>query len=76
MKKTSLYLRDEDVERLKRVADREGLSQAEVLRAAIAVYEASAAPDRRFELFRSGRGDGRSVVDVPERELLAGFGED
>jgi hypothetical protein len=38
MKKTSVYLSDEDRERLREIAEREGRSQASVLREAIAAY--------------------------------------
>jgi bifunctional DNA-binding transcriptional regulator/antitoxin component of YhaV-PrlF toxin-antitoxin module len=33
-------------------------------------------PDRHFALAGSGRGDGTSIADIPEEELLKGFGED
>lgn len=75
-RKTSLYLDDMDVERLRRLAQREGRSQAEIVRAAIAAYEAQRTPDRHFALTASGSGDGRSVADIPEEELLVGFGDD
>ncbi|MCO5202554.1 MAG: ribbon-helix-helix protein, CopG family [Chloroflexi bacterium] len=50
MKKTSVYLSDEDRARLARLAEREGKSQALVLREALAMYDASR-PDRNFEIF-------------------------
>lgn len=50
MKKTSVYLSDEDRERLARLAERKGKSQAWVLREALAAYDV-AEPDRNFELF-------------------------
>lgn len=50
MKKTSVYLTDEDRVRLQRLAERTGHSQAWVLREALAVYEARQ-PDRNFEIF-------------------------
>jgi hypothetical protein len=50
MKKTSVYLSDEDRERLGRLADREGKSKALVLREALAMYDASH-PDRSFAIF-------------------------
>ena len=74
MKKTSLYLDDADIERLRRLARREGRSQAEIVRAAIAVYEAQQTSDRSFALAGSWQGDGTSVADIPEEELLRGFG--
>jgi predicted DNA-binding protein len=75
MKKTSIYFDDDDVERLRRMARREGKSQAEIVRAALAVYESQLKPDRNFALTASGSGDGRSVADIPEEELLEGFGD-
>jgi hypothetical protein len=74
MKKTSLYLDDVDVDRLRRLAEREGRSQAEVMRLALAAYEAHTEPDRNFALRGSWKGDGTSVADIPEEELLKGFG--
>lgn len=75
MKKTSVYLDDADVERLRRLARREGRSQAEIVRAAITVYEERLAPDRSFALTGSWHGGGTSIADVPEEELLQGFGD-
>lgn len=72
MKKTSIYLDEADVERLRRLAAREGRSQAEIMRAALAAYESRPRPDRNFALTASGAGDGRSVADIPEEELLRG----
>lgn len=75
MRKTSVYLSDVDSRRLADAARREGRPQAEIIRAAIAAYAPALPPDRDFALFRSGRGDGTSVADIPEEELLEGFGE-
>jgi hypothetical protein len=75
MKKTSLYLTDAEVERLRRLARLEHTSQAEIVRRAIAAYVPTGGADRDFALFRSGKGPGGSIADVPEEELLKGFGE-
>lgn len=75
MKKTSVYLTDEEVDVLRRLAEREGKSQATVLREALAAYDAQSAPDRDFAFIGAGEGDGRSVADIPEEELMRGFGE-
>ena len=75
MKKTSVYLEDEHVERLRQLARREGRSQAEVLRDAILVYAERAKPDRNFALSGIAEGSGGSIADIPEEELLKGFGE-
>lgn len=74
MKKTSLYLDDDDHERLRRLARQEGRSQAEILRAAIAAYESQQTALRSFALTGAWQGAGTSVADVPEDELLRGFG--
>jgi predicted transcriptional regulator len=75
MKKTSVYLSDEHVERLKRIASVEGRSQAEVLRDAILMYESKARVPRTFVMSGVAAGPGGSVADIPEEELLEGFGE-
>jgi predicted transcriptional regulator len=74
VKKTSVYLDDSDVERLSRLAAAEGRSQAEVIRSALAAYETTQTAPRAFALDGTWEGDGSSVADVPEEELLAGFG--
>ena len=74
MKKTSVYLDDSDVERLRRIAAEEGRSQAEIVRAALSAYERARAAPRAFALEGTWAGDGSSVADVPEEDLLAGFG--
>ena len=76
MNKTSVYLTDDEVETLRRLAEREGKSQATVLREALAAYDERAVPDRNFEMFGIFEGDGTSIADVPEEELMKGFGED
>ncbi|HKC73196.1 MAG TPA: ribbon-helix-helix protein, CopG family [Chloroflexota bacterium] len=74
MRKTSLYLDEADLERLRRLARREGRSQAEIMRAALAAYESQLTADRAFALSGAWEGDGTSVADIPEEELLRGFG--
>lgn len=74
MRKTSVYLSDELTERLARIARETGRSQAEVLRAAIAAYQPSPPADREFALGGCVTGDGSSVADIGEDELLRGFG--
>ncbi|HEX9234735.1 MAG TPA: CopG family transcriptional regulator [Actinomycetota bacterium] len=75
MKKTSVYLSDEETDRLERIARKEGISQAQVIRNAIRGYVPRTEGPRDFAMARSGRGPGTSVADLPEEELLAGFGE-
>jgi len=75
MRKTSVYLDEDQARRLARLARQEGRSQAEILREAVANYEPKPSEDRRFALAGSGRGDGSSVAALSEEELLEGFGE-
>ncbi len=77
MRKTSVYLDDEQAERLARLARQEGRSQAEILREAVAAYEPAASRDRHFALaagFPRIDGDARPISQIPEHELLEGFG--
>ncbi|MGH2862465.1 MAG: CopG family transcriptional regulator [Solirubrobacteraceae bacterium] len=78
MRKTSVYLADEQAQRLARLARHEGRSQAEILRAAIAAYQPMPSPDRQFALaegFARIDVDARPISEIPEHELLAGFGD-
>ena len=74
MRKTSVYLSDEELARLATLAEREGTSQADVIRRAIRTYEPERPGDRNFALIAVADGPGTSVADVPEEELLKGFG--
>jgi predicted transcriptional regulator len=74
MRKTSVYLDDADADRLHRLATQEGRSQAQIVRSALAAYEQARTAPRDFALEGAWAGDGSSVADVPEEELLAGFG--
>jgi len=81
MRKTSVYLDDEHVERLRRVAEAEGRSQAEIIRDAILLYsERANQPPRTFAMAGVDPGLARrlgyrSIADIPDDELLDGFGE-
>ncbi len=78
MRKTSVYLSDEQTERLALLAREEGRSQAEILREAVATYQPKPPRDRSFALaagFRRIDGDPRPISEIPEQELIAGFGE-
>jgi len=77
MRKTSVYLDEQQAARLARLARQEGRSQASVLREAITAYEPAASRDRNFELARGYEridGDARAISQIPHDELLAGFG--
>jgi predicted transcriptional regulator len=77
MRKTSVYLDDEQAERLARLARQEGRPQAEILREAVAAYQPSASRDRDFEVaagFPRIDDDPRPISQIPDDELLEGFG--
>ena len=74
MHKSSVYLTDKEVARLARLADREGISQAEIIRRAIRQYAPQERRDRRFALMAVADGPGGSIADVAESDLLEGFG--
>jgi predicted DNA-binding protein len=79
MRKTSVYLDEDQAERLARLARQEGRSQAEILREAVATYQPKPSQERNFALAEAGfkriDNDPRSIADIPEGELLEGFGE-
>ncbi|MGQ0774453.1 MAG: CopG family transcriptional regulator [Pseudonocardiales bacterium] len=75
MRKTSVYLDDADARRLAMLAEREGISQASLLRKAIRAYVPQPRGSRTFALDGVGEGPGGSVADVDSGTLLKGFGE-
>lgn len=74
MRKTSVYLSDDELARLAMLAQREGTSQAELIRRAILRYEPERQGDRNFLLVGVADGPGDSIAEIPEDELLEGFG--
>lgn len=77
VRKTSVYLNDEQARRLARLAREEGRSQAEVLREAVATYRPKPSSDRNFALaagFSRIDNDPRPISQIPEEDLLEGFG--
>jgi hypothetical protein len=77
MRKTSVYLDDEQADRLARVARAEGRSQAEIVREAISCYRPRPKRDRNFALagnFERIDADPRPISEIPEDELMRGFG--
>jgi predicted DNA-binding protein len=77
VKKTSVYLDAEQARRLERLAREEGRPQAEILREAIATYRPRSSRDRSFALaagFRRIDDDPRPISEIPEDELIEGFG--
>jgi hypothetical protein len=52
-----------------------GCASAEVIRRAIRLYEPERKRDRNFVLVRIAEGPGGSIADVPEGDLVEGFGD-
>ncbi len=75
MRKTSVYLSEVQAERLARLSKQQRRPQAEIIRDAIAAYAAPRPEERRFSLDGVVVGDGATIADVDEDELLRGFGE-
>jgi predicted transcriptional regulator len=75
MNKTSVYLSDDEKERLAHLARIEGKSQADIIRAAIRQYRVERTPVLESALEGCFAGDGTSIAEVPEDELMRGFGE-
>lgn len=78
MRKTSIYLDDEQADRLARLARAEGRPQAEIVRDAISCYRPAPKQDRNFALagnFERIDADSRPISEIPEDELMRGFGE-
>jgi predicted DNA-binding protein len=77
MRKTSVYLDDQQAEHLAAMAREAGRPQAEILREAIAAYRLPSSQDRSFALasgFARVDRDARPISEIPEHELLEGFG--
>lgn len=77
-KKTSVYLDPDQVRRLTELADVLGRSQAEIIRDAIAKYDPIGKGDRNFALARGFSridDDSRPISEIPDADLLDGFGE-
>jgi len=75
LRKTSVYLSEAEAGRLSRLSKQEGRSQAEIIREAIAAHGVLRSPDRDFSLDGVATGDGSSIADVADDDLLRGFGE-
>ncbi len=70
MRKTSVYLTDDEAEGLRRVAAREGRPQAELIREGVRriIADAESEP-RRFHSLGRGRGGGLAYEPWPPRGL-------
>lgn len=70
MRKTSVYLTDDEAEGLRRVAIREGRPQAELIREGVrrVIAEGESVP-RDFRSLGKGRGGGRAYEPWPSGDL-------
>jgi len=78
VRKTSVYLTERESERLAELARSEGRSQAEIIREAISAYVPAGRGDGEFALaagFARIDDDPRSIAEIPQDELLHGFGQ-
>ena len=79
MNKTSVYLSDDEKERLAHLARIEGKSQADIIRAAIRQYRCEAQEGkRRFSFVGSASVPGlsaRELAQLPDEDLFEGLGE-
>lgn len=72
-----MYLTERESRRLAELALSEGRSQAEIIREAIAAYVPVGRGDTEFALafgFPRSDRDPRPISEIPEDELLEGFG--
>ena len=77
MRKTSVYLTEQESRRLAELARSEGRPQAEIIREAITAYVPAGKGEGDFELatgFSRVDDDPRPISEIPEDDLLKGFG--
>jgi len=77
VRKTSVYLSERESQRLAELARSEGRSQAEIVREAITAYVPVGSSAGELSLavgFARIDEDPRPVSEIPEEELLDGFG--
>jgi hypothetical protein len=72
MRKTSVYLEERHLAKLKRLSHRTEKAPAEIIRDAI---DALPEPDNEFAIFGSFESDDPHLSETPRKELLRGFGE-
>jgi predicted DNA-binding protein len=78
LKKTSVYLERAQHEHLSALVKRTGRAKSQLIREAIDIYEPAPSGDRSFALaagFQRIDSDARPISEIPEYELLDGFGE-
>jgi predicted DNA-binding protein len=78
VRKTSVYLTERGSQRLAELARAEGRSQAEIIRDAIDQYVPAGSGGGEFALavgFQRIDDDPRPISEIPDDELLTGFGQ-
>ncbi|MGE3269754.1 MAG: hypothetical protein AB7P40_13465 [Chloroflexota bacterium] len=75
MKQYTIMLDDEQVERLKRMAETEMKTEDQLIADLIRRYAVESGHERVFAMEGAGRGPGGSVADIPDEDLMQGFGE-
>lgn len=75
MPSITIELSADEIDDLRTVAAEQGISEADLVRAALGRYRRRRFPFRYSVLDGSVEGDGTSVADIPEEEYLKGFGE-
>ena len=75
MKQYTITLDDEQAERLQRMAATEMKSEEQLLHDLIARYAVESGHERVLAMDGIVHGPGGSVADIPEEELMKGFGE-
>jgi hypothetical protein len=66
MRRTQIYLTDEERKALRAIADRLGQSQSEVIRAAVDRYVDHYREGNRLDLLRQARGIWKDRTDLPD----------
>jgi hypothetical protein len=66
MRRTQIYLTDEERKALRVIADRLGQSQSEVIRAAVDHYIVRYQEGNRLDLLRQARGIWKERTDLPD----------
>jgi hypothetical protein len=72
VKRTQIYLTDEERKALRLIAKRLDLSQSEIIRGAVDRYVARFQGENRLDLLRCARGMWKERTDLPDFQALRG----
>jgi Ribbon-helix-helix protein, copG family len=72
MKRTQIYLTDEERKALRLIAERLDQSQSEIIRVAVDRYVARFQGENRLDLLRRARGMWKERTDLPDFQILRG----